>query len=103
MEIKIRQICLLLILVITFSIVIPGQDEATYQKALSEAHLQSSPSQHRGRALVDYYDSFKTSGKTAEEVLRLTAQKMNELTPIDFYAVYLALMDLRLPNDVVKK
>ena len=103
MKFRIWQISLLLILVSAFSVVVPAQNEATYQKALSDAHQQSNPSQHRGRALVDYYNSFKSGGQTDEEALRLTMQKMNELAAIDFYAVYLALMDLRLSNDVVKK
>ena len=103
MKIEIRQICLLIIVVLTFSNSISAQDEAAYQKALSEAYLQSNPSQYRGGALVNYHNSFKSSGKTAEEVLQLTVQKTNELAAIDFYAVYEALMDLRLSTDVVKK
>lgn len=103
MKIEIRQICLLIILVLTFSNIISAQDETAYQKALSEAYLQSNPSQYRGRALVNYHNSFNSSGKTAEEVLQLTAQKTRELAVIDFYAIYEALMDLRLSTDVVKK
>lgn len=103
MKIKIWQICLLLILILAFSSFIAAQDEASYQKSLAEAYLQNNPSQHRSRALVDYHNSFQTSGKTGEEVLQSTMKKLNELAAIDFFAVYLALMDLRLPTDAVRK
>lgn len=88
MKIEIRQICLLIILVLTFSNIISAQDEAAYQKALSEAHLQSNPSEYRGQALKKYLLGLENTRKSETELNQVVLAKLKELIEIDFYGAF---------------
>lgn len=96
MKIKILSIVFFsLYLLLTTNINCFAQDEAAYQKALSQAATQENPSEYRASILKMYLDeadnvkNAKGYKMSERELNEFVANKLKELMRIDFYAAFL--------------
>src|SRR5688500_16848049 len=67
-----------------------AQDESAYQKSLSEAYVQSNPSEYRAQSLKKVLENRENLRMSENAFNQFVANKMKELSEIDFYAAFLA-------------
>src|SRR5690349_2881621 len=96
MKKRIIQTVFVVLFITISSAAVFGQDDAAYRKALAEAYAQSNPSEYRAQALKKVLENEENARSTENtrmsenEWNQFIANKMKELSEIDFYAAFLS-------------